>query len=93
MRNAIHNPKNKCLMYTPSYAYQEGINIPYSKKIILIDKVKVNKYFNKEKVEKNYKLPVLAISKENIEDNLALIKRNVFGIDDQTNKKIQSNEY
>ena len=53
----------------------------------------LDKYFNKEKVEKNYKLPVLAISKENIEDNLALIKRNVFGIDDQTNKKIQSNEY
>ena len=50
-------------------------------------------YFNKEQVEKNYKLPVLAISKENIEDNLALIKRNVFGIDDKTNKKIQSDEY
>ena len=40
---------NKCLMYPPSYAYQEGINIPYSKKIILIDKVRINKCFNKEK--------------------------------------------
>ena len=52
-----------------------------------------DKYFKNEKIEKNYKLPVLAISKENIKDNLALIKRNVFGIDYETNKKIQENGY
>ncbi|WP_108558939.1 substrate-binding domain-containing protein [Arcobacter caeni] len=54
------------------------------KAVVLFDK-----YFKNEKIEKNYKLPVLAISKENIKDNLALIKRNVFGIDSETNKKIQ----
>ncbi len=32
------------------------------------------------------------MSKENLKDNLTLIKRNVFGIDDKINKKIQSNE-
>ena len=52
-----------------------------------------DKYFKNEKIEKNYKLPVLAISKENIKDNLTLIKRNVFGIDYETNKKIQENGY
>ena len=52
--------------------------------VILFDK-----YFKNETIEKNYKLPVLAISKENIKDNLTLIKRNVFGIDYKTNKKIQ----
>lgn len=52
----------------------------------------LDKYFNNEEIQKDYKLPVLAISKENIKDNLTLIKRNVFGIDDKINKKIQSNE-
>lgn len=52
-----------------------------------------DKYFKNEKIEKNYKLPVLAISKENMKDNLTLIKRNVFGIDYETNKKIQENGY
>lgn len=53
----------------------------------------LDKYFNNKEIQKDYKLPVLAISKENIKDNLTLIKRNVFGIDDKINKKIQSNEY
>ena len=44
--------------------------------------VTLHKYFNNEKVEKNYKLPVLTISKENIKENLSLIKRNVLGLDD-----------
>ena len=52
----------------------------------------LDKYFNNEEIQKDYKLPVLAISKENIKDNLTLIKRNVFGIDDKINKKIRSNE-
>ena len=52
----------------------------------------LDKYFNNEEIQKDYKLPVLAISKENLKDNLTLIKRNVFGIDDKINKKIQSNE-
>ena len=52
----------------------------------------LDRYFNHEEIQKDYKLPVLAISKENLKDNLTLIKRNVFGIDDKINKKIQSNE-
>ena len=52
----------------------------------------LDRYFNNEEIQKDYKLPVLAISKENLKDNLTLIKRNVFGIDDKINKKIQSNE-
>lgn len=50
----------------------------------------MDKYLNNQVVEKNNKLPVLAISKENIENNLTIIKRNVFGIDSKTNIKIQS---
>ncbi len=41
----------------------------------------LHKHFNNEEVEKNYKLPVLAISKENIKENLPLIRRNVLGLD------------
>ncbi len=55
--------------------------------------ISLHKYFNNEEIEKDYKLPVLAISKENIEDNLIIIKRNVFGLDYKTNKKIKTNEY
>lgn len=36
-----------CLMYPPSYAYPEGKRIPFDKKIIIIDKVKIDKCFNK----------------------------------------------
>lgn len=52
----------------------------------------MNKYLNNQKIEKNYKLPVLVITKDNIEYNLSNIKRNVFGIDDKTNTKIQVSE-
>lgn len=37
-------------------------------------------YFNNKKVKKNIQMPILAISKDNIEDNLLIIKRNVLGI-------------
>ena len=47
--------------------------------------ISLHKHFNNEEVEKNHKLPVLAISKENIKDNLSLIKRNVLGLDDAIN--------
>ncbi|MDD2895677.1 MAG: substrate-binding domain-containing protein [Aliarcobacter sp.] len=47
----------------------------------------MNKYLNNQKIEKNYKLPVLVITKDNIEYNLPIIKRNVFGIDDKTDIK------
>ena len=50
----------------------------------------MDKYLNNQVIERNNKLPVLAISKENIENNLTIIKRNVFGIDSKTNIKIQS---
>ena len=43
--------------------------------------VSLHKHFNNEEVEKNHKLPVLAISKENIKENLPLIRRNVLGLD------------
>lgn len=46
--------------------------------------ISLHKHFNNEEVEKNHKLPVLAISKENIEENLSLIKRNVLGLDDES---------
>lgn len=39
-----------------------------------------SKYFNNQKIEKNVQLEILAISKENIESNLGLIKENVLGI-------------
>ncbi len=50
----------------------------------------MDKYLNNQVIEKNNKLPVLAISKENIENNLTIIKKNVFGIDSKTNIRIQS---
>lgn len=50
----------------------------------------MHKYLNNQEIEKNNKLPVLAISKENIENNLSIIKRNVFGIDYKKNIKIQA---
>ena len=52
----------------------------------------MDKYLNNQVVEKNNKLPVLAISKENIEDNLSIIKRNVFGIDYKKNIKLQADK-
>ena len=36
-----------CLKYSPSYAYPEGKHIPFEKKIIITDKVKIDKYFEK----------------------------------------------
>ena len=47
----------------------------------------MDKYLNNQPIEKNNKLPVLAISKENINDNLTIIKRNVFGIDSKNSSK------
>ena len=52
----------------------------------------MDKYLNNQAIEKNNKLPVLAISKENIENNLPIIKRNVFGLDYKTNIKIQASK-
>lgn len=52
----------------------------------------MDKYLNNQAIEKNNKLPVLAISKENIENNLSIIKRNVFGVDYKTNIKIQASK-
>ncbi|MDD2697627.1 MAG: substrate-binding domain-containing protein [Arcobacteraceae bacterium] len=40
----------------------------------------LNKYLSGEKVEKNIQLPILAISKENIKQNLPIIQKYVFGI-------------
>jgi ribose transport system substrate-binding protein len=37
-------------------------------------------YLNKKEVKKEYKLPILAISKDNIQENLPKIKINVLGI-------------
>ncbi len=37
-------------------------------------------YLNKKEVKKEYKLPILAISKDNIQENLPKIKLNVLGI-------------
>ena len=47
----------------------------------------MDKYLNNRPIEKNYKLPVLAISKQNIDVNLTIIKRNVFGIDSKNSSK------
>ena len=47
----------------------------------------MDKYLNNQPIEKNNKLPVLAISKENIDVNLTIIKRNVFGIDSKNSSK------
>lgn len=40
----------------------------------------LNNYWNKKEVNKEYKLPILAISKDNIQENLPTIKINVLGI-------------
>ena len=40
----------------------------------------MDKYLHGQQVEKNIQLPILAISSENIQDKLPLIKRNVLGI-------------
>ena len=50
----------------------------------------MDKYLNNQPIEKNNKLPVLAISKENIDVNLTIIKRNVFGIDSKNHSKNSS---
>jgi len=39
-----------------------------------------NNYFNKKSIEKNLQLEILAISKDNIEQEMKIIKRNVLGI-------------
>ncbi|MGE0052502.1 MAG: sugar ABC transporter substrate-binding protein, partial [Arcobacter sp.] len=38
-------------------------------------------FFNNKKVEKEQKLPILAISKDNLQENLPTIKLNVLGIE------------
>lgn len=40
----------------------------------------VDEYLKGKKVEKNLQIPILAISKENIKQNLPIIKKNVLGI-------------
>lgn len=42
----------------------------------------LNDYFNKKTVKKEQKLPILAISKDNIEEKSKIIKLNVLGIKD-----------
>lgn len=39
--------EHKCKGLSPAYAYPEGWNLPFAPKIIIRDKVKVDKYFNK----------------------------------------------
>ena len=41
----------------------------------------IDKYLNGKSVKKNLQLPILAISTENIEEKLPIIKRNVLGIE------------
>lgn len=43
----------------------------------------LDKYFNGKTIEKNPQLPILAISTDNIKNNLPIIKRNVLGIETQ----------
>lgn len=38
---------HNCLRLSPAYAYPEGSNLPFSPKIIIRDKVKIDPYFNK----------------------------------------------
>lgn len=38
---------HKCLGLSPAYAYPEGWNLPFTPKIIIRDKVKIDPYFNK----------------------------------------------
>jgi ribose transport system substrate-binding protein len=54
--------------------------------------ITLDKYLHKKEIKKNYKLSVLTISKENIKDNLPIIKRNVFGIVEKNNSSIQVND-
>lgn len=44
---------------------------------------RMDMYFKGSSVEKNVKLPILAISKENIESQLSIIKTNVLGLETQ----------
>lgn len=39
--------EHNCLGLSPAYAYPEGGNLPFSPKIIIRDKVKIDPYFNK----------------------------------------------
>lgn len=41
----------------------------------------IDSHLNGKPVEKNKKLPILAISADNIAENMATIKRNVLGIE------------
>lgn len=45
--------------------------------------IMMDNHLNHKKVTKNVQLPILAISAENIDANLPLIKRNVLGLEDQ----------
>lgn len=42
--------------------------------------ISLDNFFNKKEVVKEKKLPILAISKDNIEEKLQTIKLNVLGI-------------
>ncbi|MFA9372845.1 MAG: substrate-binding domain-containing protein [Poseidonibacter sp.] len=44
--------------------------------------VTMDKYLNKEEVQKNIQLPILDISKENIEQKLPIIRKNVLGLEE-----------
>jgi len=43
--------------------------------------ISLDDFFNNKKVEKEQKLPILAISKDNLQENLPTIKLNVLGIE------------
>ena len=45
--------------------------------------IAMDKHLNNKDVEKNLQLPILAISKDNINSKLAIIKKNVLGIEDK----------
>lgn len=45
--------------------------------------IALDKHLKNEKVEKNIQLPILSISKDNIEAELSTIKRNVLGIENK----------
>lgn len=39
--------EHKCLALSPAFAYPEGWNMPFSPKIVIRDKVKIDSYFDK----------------------------------------------
>ena len=50
------------------------------KKLMIFYVRKLSNYFNNKEVKKEQKMGILAISKENIDDKLKIIKLNVLGI-------------